>query len=49
MKILSWNIEGVGRKGFVNQVHEIVMNHHPNILVLMKAKLISKKASFIVN
>lgn len=45
MKILSWNVRGVGRKGFIQQVHELVSLYHPNLLFFMEMEVSSNKAS----
>lgn len=39
MKILSWNVRGVGRKVFIQQVHELVNLYLPKILLFMETKI----------
>lgn len=48
MKILSWNIRGVGRKSFIQHVRELTRNYHPHILVFMETNIKSSKADCII-
>lgn len=48
MKIVSWNIRGVGRKRFVQQVHELVNLYHPNILFFVETKISSDRVKLII-
>lgn len=48
MRILSRNISGVGRKGFKDQLRELIRNHNPDIIILMETKVTSEKAQTII-
>lgn len=51
MKILNWNIRGAGRKGFVQQVHELVRYYNPDILFFgneYMTSVILKKLIFVL-
>lgn len=49
MRILSWNIRGAGRKGFLAQLKHLVSCYMPDVLVLMETKVASSKASNIIS
>lgn len=44
MKIIGWNMRGAGRKGFINQVKDLVFKYHLDIFVLMETKVNYNKA-----
>lgn len=48
MKILTWNIRGAGRKGFVHQVCKLIKNYHLDILVLLETKVNLEKSNLII-
>lgn len=39
MKILSWNIRGVGRKGFTQEVSDFIKFYRPNMIFIMENKV----------
>ena len=39
MKIVAWNIRGIGQSDFLSQVKKLVKKFEPNILFLLKKKL----------
>ena len=39
MKIVAWNIRGIGQSDFLSQVKKLVKKFEPNILFLLKKKI----------
>lgn len=48
MKTLSWNITGVGREGFIQEVKELINVYQPYFLLLMENKVNTNKAEKII-
>lgn len=48
MEIFSWNVRGVGYKGFFQQVHEFINLYYPDICFLMKTKANANKAEKMI-
>lgn len=48
MKILCWNVRGVGRGDFIQQVREWVNFYHPDIISFMETKLNSNRVKMII-
>lgn len=44
MKNPSWNLRGVGREGFIQEVRKLVNLYYPDILIFMKTKVNSIRA-----
>lgn len=39
MKLVSWNIRGAGRKGFLAHLKHLLSFHDPDIVVLMESRV----------
>lgn len=48
MKILSWNVKGVGCQGSIQHVRDLVNLYHSDILFFMETKVNSNKAMMII-
>lgn len=48
MKIINWNIRGIGRKGFYNQVRYLISKYDPDILAFIEARVNSNRARKII-
>lgn len=44
MRIISWDIRGTGRKGFLAQLKHVIDMNKPDVLALMETKINSSKA-----
>lgn len=49
MRIISWNIRGAGREGFLAHIKHFIDCYKPEVLVLMETKINSLKARKIIS
>lgn len=49
MKIISWNIWGVGYGGFKTLIKDLINIYNLDITILMETRVTSKRAQEIIN
>lgn len=47
-RIISWNVRGIGRKGFLSQTKEISRLYESDIIILMETKVNSARVINII-